>query len=112
MAPRSALRTVIAATLFVAVFLTAGLLASVALAPSASAQTGGSDGATTTSSVVAEVPVPHIIPRPNSGTPPTDAGDRGGWLQGTIFFIICAGVLVIGALVVRESRKARAERGF
>ncbi len=78
--------------------------------PASASGTQTADSDTTTTSVIAEIP--HSIQRPNTGTPPTDPGDRGGWLQGAIFFIICAGVVVIGVLVVRESRKARARRGF
>lgn len=53
-----------------------------------------------------------IIPRPNSGEAPTDAGDRGGILQGAVFFGIVAALGVIAVLVVRQSRKAREDRGF
>ncbi len=62
--------------------------------------------------VTSAVPGGDIIPRPNSGEAPEDAGDRGGALQGALFFIVVGAVLVVGALVVRSSRKARAERGF
>ncbi len=83
-------------------------LGSWSTASASVAQTGDLDS--TTTSVISEIP--HSIQRPNTGTPPTDPGDRGGWLQGAIFFIISAGVVLIGFLVVRESRKARARRGF
>ena len=53
-----------------------------------------------------------IIPRPGSGVEPEDAGDRGGALQTVLFVIVVGGVLTIVGLVVRESRRARAERGF
>lgn len=53
-----------------------------------------------------------IIPRPNSGTEPEDSGDRGGALQTVLFVAVLGGVVVIAALVVRESRRARSERGF
>jgi hypothetical protein len=55
---------------------------------------------------------PSIIPRPDSGTEPTDAGDRGGALQTILFIVMLGGVIVVGALVVRESRRARERRGF
>ncbi|MDE0803604.1 MAG: hypothetical protein OSA99_09805 [Acidimicrobiales bacterium] len=53
-----------------------------------------------------------IIPRPDSGTEPEDAGDRGGALQTVLFVVMLGGVVVIAGLVVRESRRARANRGF
>lgn len=53
------------------------------------------------------VPTPHIIPRPNSGHEPTDAGDRGGALQLLVLGLVV--VAVSGAVVhlTRESRRAR-----
>jgi hypothetical protein len=56
----------------------------------------------------APLPEQDIIPRPNSGRPPTDAGDRGGALQGLVFALIVIGVGGIAVLAVRESRRARA----
>ncbi len=53
-----------------------------------------------------------IIPRPDSGVEPEDAGDRGGALQTLVFVVVVGGVVLIGGLVVRESRRARSERGF
>lgn len=55
---------------------------------------------------------PSIIPEPNSGRAPTDAGDRGGALQTALFVAMVGGVVVIAGLVIRESRKNRSERGF
>ena len=49
----------------------------------------------------------HIIPRPNSGEAPHEAGDRGGALQLLILGLV---VVAIGggiALVVRESRRSK-----
>ncbi|HEY7072157.1 MAG TPA: hypothetical protein VH479_18660, partial [Acidimicrobiales bacterium] len=74
-------------------------------APAAYGQEGG-DGTTTSTSVV-PLPPGGIIPEPNSGHEPTEAGDRGGALQLAVFVGILAGVGVIGALAWRESRKAR-----
>ncbi|HEX9992324.1 MAG TPA: hypothetical protein VGB14_05295, partial [Acidimicrobiales bacterium] len=48
------------------------------------------------------------VPRPNSGAPPEDAGDRGGWAQGLVFVLTLAGLAAIVVLVVRSSRRARA----
>jgi hypothetical protein len=76
----------------------------LAPAPAARGQEAGDD--TTTTSTV-PVPVDDIIPRPNSGAEPNEAGDRGGALQVAVLVGIVAGVGVIVALVVRESRRAR-----
>jgi hypothetical protein len=54
-----------------------------------------------------------IIPRPNSGHEPTEAGDRGGALQIFVFVAIVAGVGGIVLLATRDVRRsrARARRG-
>ena len=79
----------------------------VLAAPAASAQ---SDDQTTTTT--APDRGGDIIPRPNSGVEPDDPGDRGGALQTVLFIGIVGGVVVMAAVLVRQSRKARAERGF
>ncbi len=74
------------------------ILTLVVLAPSnARAQDTPPTGMTT----------PHIIPRPNSGHAPTEAGDRGGALQLGLLGLLV--VSVSGAVVhlVRQSRRAR-----
>lgn len=78
----------------------------VLAAPAASAQ---SDEGTTTT---ARIEGGDIIPRPNTGAEPQDAGDRGGALQTVLFVGIVGGVVVMAAIVVRQSRRARADRGF
>lgn len=95
----------IIATLVLAAVLAVGALAGGGPAPAA-AQTD--DQVTTT----APARGGDIIPKPNEGTPPEDAGDRGGALQTALFIGIVGGIVVIGAVIVRQSRKARAERGF
>ena len=90
--------------------LVAGLLlvalVLLAPAPAATGQKGGDDTGTSSTSTVPG-PVDGIIPRPNSGAEPTEAGDRGGALQVAVLVAIVVGVGVIVALVVRESRRAR-----
>ncbi len=51
-----------------------------------------------------------IIPMPNSGQEPTEAGERGGALQVLVFVLIIAGVGGIVAMIVREGRRNRAAR--
>jgi hypothetical protein len=58
----------------------------------------------------APIPDQDMIPEPNSGRPPSDAGDRGGALQGVVFVLIVIGVGGIGVLAVWESRRARVRR--
>lgn len=76
------------------------------LAPGAGAQAG----ATTTTDPVDNRRFGDIIPKPNSGKAPETAGDPGGWLQVSLFFLICAAVIVIALAVWRQSRKARERR--
>jgi len=51
-----------------------------------------------------------IVPRPNSGRAPTEAGDRGGALQLLILALVV--VAVSGAIwhLVRQSQRARSAR--
>jgi len=53
---------------------------------------------------------PGIIPQPNEGHSPTDAGEPGGWEQVALFFALVAGLAVIVALVVRSTRRAAGRR--
>jgi hypothetical protein len=53
------------------------------------------------------VPADDIIPLPNSGREPTDAGDRGGALQVAVLVVMVAAVGGATAVVVRESRRNR-----
>lgn len=75
---------------------------SLQVAP-ASAQDPGS-----TTTTLAQVPDQDIIPEPNAGEAPHEAGDRGGALQLAILVML---VVAIGGaifLVVRQSKRARA----
>lgn len=53
---------------------------------------------------------PEIVPQPNSGKAPDEAGDRGGWAQLTLLGLIVAAVVGIGFVVMRGSRRSRANR--
>jgi hypothetical protein len=77
------------------------LLGLTLLSGSAAAQ--GPDTTTT----LLPVPDQDIVPKPDTGEEPHDAGDRGGALQIAVLVLV---VLAIGAcvvLVVRQSRRAR-----
>ncbi|MBV9950607.1 MAG: hypothetical protein JO291_01550 [Acidimicrobiia bacterium] len=54
---------------------------------------------------------PRIIRRPEDGVAPEGPGDPGGWEQLALLGVIVAGVGVVGGLVWRASRKARAAAG-
>ena len=47
----------------------------------------------------------RIIPRPNSGHEPTEAGDRGGALQLAVLGLIVVGVSVVGFNIFRKTRQ-------
>lgn len=64
----------------------------------------------TTTTLPPSVDSPSIIPKPNQGIEPQDAGDRGGALQALTFVLIIGGVGAIGAAVWRQSVKARRNR--
>ena len=95
---------VAAVALLLAAALGLGALAS--LAPPASAQAG----ATTTTDPVDDRRLGDIIPEPNTGRAPETPGDPGGWLQVSLFFLICAAVIAIVLVVWRQSRRARERR--
>jgi hypothetical protein len=75
--------------------------------PAAAAPSGDEPTTVTTRPPDAEQ---GIIPEPNSGRPPAEAGDRGGALQVAVLVGIVLGIAGIATLVVRESRRNLAER--
>jgi hypothetical protein len=81
------------------------LLVAVSLAPSFSvhAQT-----ATTTTTVAMTDDgqvgqTKSVIPRPNSGSAPKQAGDRGGALQLALFGVLVLALAFIGAVIIRST---------
>lgn len=54
-----------------------------------------------------EVPTQDIVPKPNSGRPPEEAGDRGGALQLLVLALIVGAVGFGGWRLSREIRQAR-----
>lgn len=85
------------------------LVLSVAAVLGPFAAPAGAQEDTTTTAVVEDE---GIIPEPNSGREPEDAGDRGGALQSVLFAALVLGVAGAAFVLVRQSRRARAERGF
>ncbi len=90
-----------------ALVMAAALLVAAPGAGGAVLQDGGGDGGGSSTTDDTPVPAQDIIPEPNSGRAPDDAGDRGGVLQGVVFLLIVVGVGGVVTLVVRESRRSR-----
>jgi hypothetical protein len=65
------------------------------------------DPGTTTTSLV-DVPTQDIVPEPGTGEEPEDPGDRGGGLQLMVLVLLVVAIGVVIAMVVRQSRRARA----
>jgi uncharacterized protein HemX len=70
--------------------------------------TTAAQDATSTSSTVA-VPSQEIVPQPNSGAPPQEAGDRGGALQLGLLALVVVAVGGGVAFVVVQSKRARSD---
>jgi hypothetical protein len=84
----------------VAVAVAVGLAIVVALTCGAGVAAAQDDGG--------EVPTRDIVPQPNSGEAPEEAGDRGGSLQLAVFGLVVVAILGGGAYVALQSRRARA----
>jgi hypothetical protein len=78
-----------------------------ALLPSAA---GAQGGVTTTTDPVDNRRIGDIIPEPNSGKAPETPGDPGGWLQVSLFFLICGAVIAMVVAVWLQGRRARERR--
>lgn len=69
------------------------------------------DPAPTTEAPPAAGAAPHIVPKPNSGQAPTDAGDPGGWAQLALLGLLVVTMVGIGFVMMRSrSRSAKAGR--
>jgi hypothetical protein len=90
-----------------ALFLVVCVAAAVSLTWSGTAAAAQYEDAPPTSEAVTPLPVPHIVPRPNSGAEPKSATDPGGAAQYAVMGAIVLGLVVIVLLVARESRKKK-----
>ncbi len=100
------IRRVASATIASVAVTTTTLAFTLAGAPSASAQ----PGQTTSTLPTDNRELGNSLPKPNRGMTPQDAGDPGGWLQVSLFFLICAAIILIGCAVWWQSRRARQRR--
>jgi hypothetical protein len=88
---------------FVVLLLIVLALAAGAADATVSARAGDDPDVTTTTAF--DDGDQRIIPRPNSGHEPEDAGDRGGALQLTVLALIVVGVGVVGVKVFRQTQQ-------
>ncbi len=87
------------------------LVAAVLVPAAGIAPAGAQDDELEVTTTTGQVPgFGHIIPQPNSGTPPQSATDRGGWGQFAVLGGIVIALSIMIGLVVLESRRKRANR--
>ena len=109
-------RSARAALALVASLIAATVLLTTSSVATAQDVTDTPDGLQATTTVVGEVgPVSecspgHIVRKPNCGIPPQSPTDPGGWLQLSLFYLICAAVVGMVGFVWWRSRVARNER--
>ena len=104
---------VASATLALAAGLLLGLASVAATAGAQSGVGGSSEDPTATTSTLpsAEECGPgNIVRFPNCGKEPASATDPGGWLQVSMFYLICGAVIGIVGFLWWRSRAARRER--
>lgn len=82
-----------------------------ALAGSARPVQDGDGPTTSVTTPDPETPDEGIIPEPDSGRAPEEAGDRGGVLQLLLLALIVIGVGLIALQVVRQARRNQAGTG-
>ena len=107
---RSLVVTVSLVLTLVALFAAPARAGAVAVAPAQEPDAPADDSTGDSADEDQPVEGADIIPEPNSGQQPEEAGDRGGALQIVVFVLIVAGVGGIVAMFVRESRRNRAAR--
>ena len=88
------------------VFTSVGSLTPAGALPLQKDQPAGED-ATTTTLPEGDSDLGRIIPLPDSGHEPDSAGDRGGWQQVGLFFVICAVIIGIGVYIWWRGRRNR-----
>jgi hypothetical protein len=105
---RSLVVTISLVLMLVALLAAPARAGAVAMAPAQEPDAPADDGTGDSADDGQPVEGADIIPEPNTGQQPQEAGDRGGVLQILVFVLIVAGVGGIVAMFVRESRRRRA----
>jgi hypothetical protein len=95
------------ATALVSLTLLATVLGLPNVAPAGAAPPSSVPSVTSTTVPLDETqrPITRIIPLPNTGHKPTSPGDGGGFLQVSLFFFICAAILLLGVLAFLDGRR-------
>ncbi len=102
--------------LAVAIVLALGLTAAATPASAhqsdpATQSTPETTATTTPFAADSEMPrAPNILPRPDSGEEPKTATDRGGWAQYAVLGGMLIGLVGVGLLIRRDSRRNRGNR--
>jgi hypothetical protein len=85
------------------------LVAATMLAPSFRVQAQTATTTTTTTVAMADdgqaSQTKSVIPKPNSGSAPQQAGDRGGALQIGLFGVLVLALAFIGAVIIRSTMR-------
>jgi hypothetical protein len=84
-------------------------VALLAVALSATPAAAQDPGTGTTTTTLAGLPAPDIIPQPNTDSAPTEAGDRGGALQLALLGLVVVAIGGAVIVLVRQSRRARTD---
>jgi hypothetical protein len=106
----STLRVVAVSVTLAAVPLLMGVVAPPVAAQSDDTVKSDDTVQTTSTLPIDNREIGNSLPRPGQGREPQSAGDPGGWLQTSLFFLICGAILIIVGLVWRSSRRARTRR--
>ncbi|UDY34609.1 hypothetical protein [Dermatobacter hominis] len=96
--------------LLVALSLVMAAGAVLAVPSVAVAQDGGPTTTVAEVGPVSDCSPGHIVRRPDCGIAPDSPTDPGGWIQVSLFYLICVAVVGIVAFVWWRSRVARNER--
>lgn len=87
-----------------------GVVATVGASPREDVAISAEVGDTTTTQPEDHRVFGRSLTRPNEGMEPQDPGDPGGWLQSSLFFIVCGAVVLLAIGVSLQARGIRDRR--
>ena len=101
----------LAAAVLAAGLSLAGANSAAAAAPLTTTASAASGDTATTTTLPVDQGDRSVIPAPNTGRAPQDAGDRGGWAQLLLFGIMAVGSMIIfGRVLWAGHQRSRANR--